>query len=74
MRIDNAGDQDRDRRIERQHVMRQLGDHQFEHDPGRHDPGQQELAPFSRRAAQTLGAAIAASVEAGQNVTQNSAK
>ena len=43
MRIDHAGDQDRDRRIERQHVMRQLGDHQFQHDPGRHDPAQQKL-------------------------------
>ena len=43
MRIDDAGDQDRDRRIERQHVVRQLGHHQLEHDPGRHDPGQQEF-------------------------------
>ena len=41
--IDHAGDQDRDRRIKRQHVMRQLGDHEFQHDPGRHDPAQQEF-------------------------------
>ena len=29
----DAGNQDCDRGIERQHVMRQLGDHQLEHDP-----------------------------------------
>ena len=29
----DAGNQDRDRGIERQHVVRQLGDHQFEHEP-----------------------------------------
>ena len=32
-RLDRSGDQDGDGRIERQHVMRQLGHDQFEHDP-----------------------------------------
>ena len=49
--LDRARDQDRDRRIERQHVVRQLGDDELEHDPARHDPGEQEarrrLAPLA---------------------------
>ncbi len=38
-----ADGQDRDRRIERQHVVRQLGHHHFEHDPGRDQPCQEIL-------------------------------
>ena len=41
--LQRADGQDRDRRIERQHIMRQLGQHQFENDPGRHQPRQQEF-------------------------------
>ena len=73
-RADDAGDQDRDRGIERQHVVRQLGHHELEQDPGRHDPGQQEFCAGLRRAAHTAGADTPASVAAGQNVTQNSSE
>src|SRR6266702_7832396 len=48
--LDRARGQDRDRRIERQHVVRQLGDNGFEHDPRWHQPGQKKargrLAPY----------------------------
>ena len=48
-RVDHAGDQDGDRRIERQHVMRQLRHHELKDEPRRHEPSQQEsdrsLAP-----------------------------
>ena len=48
-----ARDQDRDRRIERQHVVRQLGDDELEHDPARHEPGEQEAQSAARAAAAT---------------------
>ena len=72
--LDNAGDQDGDRRIKRQHVVRQLGDHELEHDPGRHQPGQQELRARLAPRRPDAGAASAASIAPGQNVTQNSTK
>ena len=41
--LERADNQDANRRIERQHIMRQLGDDEFENDPRRQQPGQQEL-------------------------------
>ena len=74
-RFEDAGDQDRDRRIERQHVMRQLGDHHFEHHPGRHQPGQQEVrARLAPRLPDRAARPGPASTAPGQNVTQNSSE
>ena len=54
--FERTGRQDRQGWIQRQHVMRQLGRHRLEQDPGRDDPGEQEqgpvrpaLAPDARR-------------------------
>ncbi len=40
--VDRACDQNRDRRVERQHIVRQLRHREFEDDPARHDPGEQK--------------------------------
>jgi len=58
--LQRAERQDGDRRIERQHIMRQFGQHQFKYNPGRDQHASRNCAPGSA-SPPDRGAAIPAS-------------